>query len=49
MVCGGCHPRLGLCKGYKFLWREVSVEPSRLIEVIFSYARVSIVFSVVVL
>ncbi len=49
MVCGVCHPGLGLCKGYKFLSKEESVEPGRLIEVIFSYARVSIVFSVVVL
>jgi hypothetical protein len=49
MVRGVCYPKLGLCKGYEFLWKEMNVNPSYLIEVIFAYARVSIIFPMVVL
>jgi hypothetical protein len=49
MVHGVCYLGLGLCKGYEFLWKEMNANPSYIIEVILAYARVSIVFPIVVL
>jgi transglutaminase/protease-like cytokinesis protein 3 len=49
MVLGVCYHGLGLCKGYEFLWKEMNANLGYLIEVIFAYAKVSIVFPMVVL